>query len=161
MRKHVPVIALALALALGACSGGKEPSASGSPPPTTEEIASYDCLKEHGVAIVRTGSGAPRVDKDEPHDNLPAAAQACEDKAPPRPSPPKIDPKVPAAAREEAQCLRAESVSWYPDPDPATGTYADGAVTSEQSAELRTKHYDAVRKCRQEKGSGDDSVLGG
>ncbi|MFI5827503.1 hypothetical protein ACIA6C_09605 [Streptomyces sp. NPDC051578] len=161
MRKHVPVIVLTLALALSACSGEKEPSASDSPPPTKEEVAYYDCLKDHGVEIVRTDSGAPRVDKTMPHDNLPAAEKACEEKIPPRAPAPPVSAEALAAAREEARCLRAEGISWYPDPNPVTGTYDDRAVTPEQAAELRTKYSDAVGKCRRHKGSGGDGVLGG
>ncbi|MFD9534292.1 hypothetical protein [Streptomyces sp. NPDC060010] len=163
MRKYVPVpvTVLALALVLGACSGGKEPSASDSPPPSREEVAYYDCLKEHGVPIVLLDSGTPRVDKDKPHDNLAAAEKACESKAPKQTPVTKVDPEVLAAAREEARCLRAEGVSWYPDPDPATGTYDPRAVTPEQTAELRTKHAEATRKCRPDKGSGGNGVLGG
>ncbi|MFD9411101.1 hypothetical protein ACFWBN_29315 [Streptomyces sp. NPDC059989] len=159
MRKYVPATALALALALSACSGDKEPSASDSPPPGKAEIAYYDCLEDHGVAIVHTDSGALRVDKDKPLDKLPAAQKACEDKAPTPPSPEKADPKLLAAAQKEAACLRAEGVSWYPDPDPVTGRWPD--FSPEQAAELRTKHIEAVRSCRQERNPGGQSVVGG
>ncbi|MFJ4779857.1 hypothetical protein [Streptomyces sp. NPDC088762] len=162
MRKHATALFFAASVALTACSGDGEPKAGDSPPPSAAEIAYYDCLKEHGVKLTRTDYGAPRVDKDEPSaiKNLPAAQEACKDKVPPQDSPGEVDPGVLAAAREEARCLRAEGVSWYPDPDPATGTYPDGAVTSEQAAELRTKHTDAVRKCRQAKGRADGELGG-
>ncbi|MFE2166153.1 hypothetical protein ACFXB3_13945 [Streptomyces sp. NPDC059447] len=163
MRKYATALFLAASLALTACSGEGEPKASDSPPPTKEDIAYYDCLQANGVKIKHTDYGAPRVDKDDPTalKNLPAAQEACADKAPPMPSHPPVDPKTLALAREEAKCLRAEGVTWYPDPDPNTGTYPEGAVTTEQSSELRTKHGDAVRKCRQEKRPGGDGALGG
>ncbi|MFC9296100.1 hypothetical protein ACFTWH_12140 [Streptomyces sp. NPDC057011] len=162
MRKHVPFIFLAVSLALSACSGGGEPKASDSPPPTKAETAYYDCLGDNGVKITHADGGAPRVDKDDPSvkDKLPAAQEACKDKVPPAPSAPPADPKRLAAALAESKCLREQGVSWYPDPDPVTGKIDDQAMTPEQAVELRTKHMDAMRKCRTSRSS-DDGVLGG
>uniref|UniRef100_A0AAU2JV68 Secreted protein n=1 Tax=Streptomyces sp. NBC_00049 TaxID=2903617 RepID=A0AAU2JV68_9ACTN len=161
MRKHVPVIFLAVSLALSACSGGGEPAASDSPPPTKEEIAYYDCLKGQGVKITHTDYGAPRVDKDDPSSkSISAAQEACKDKIPPPPSPQQADPKTLAAARAESKCLREQGVAWYPDPDPVTGNIDDRAVTPEQMVELKTQHIDALRKCRKDRGD-DGAVLGG
>lgn len=163
MRKYATALFIAASLTLTACSGDGEPRAGDSPPPTKEDIAYYDCLKDHGVKITHTDYGAPRVDKDDPtaRKNLPAAQEACADKQPPMPSRPPADPQLLAIAREEATCLRAEGVTWYLDPDPKTGLYPEGALTTEQASELRTKHTDAVRKCRQEKRPGGGSGLGG
>ncbi|MFD7262527.1 hypothetical protein [Streptomyces sp. NPDC059874] len=162
MRKHVPFIFLAVSLALSACSGGGEPKASDSPPPTKEDIAYYDCLKDNGVKLTHTDYGAPRVDKDDPTaiKNLPAAQEACKDKVPPPRSPEPADPKMLAEAQAESKCLREQGVAWYPDPDPVTGYIDDRAVTSEQMVELKTKHVDALRKCKKDRGS-DNAVLGG
>ncbi|MFD7556000.1 hypothetical protein ACFV9E_15860 [Streptomyces sp. NPDC059835] len=162
MRKYATALFVAASLALTACSGEGEPKASDSPPPTKEEIVYYDCLKANGVKIRHTDYGAPRVNKDDPPslEKLPAAQAACEDKAPPPPSPVPADPKILAASRAEARCLRANGVSWYPDPDPTTGNTAVGAVTSEQAAELRTKHMDAMTKCRAERDAGAADNVG-
>ncbi|MFF4370306.1 hypothetical protein [Streptomyces sp. NPDC001594] len=163
MRKHIPVLLLAMSLALTACSGDEKPSASDSPSPDRAEIAYYDCLREQGLPITHTDSGAPRVDKSKPHtDEKVAAAQAaCERLSPPRPSAGKASPEQLAAAREEARCLRAEGISWYPDPDPVTGTYDDRAVTPEQVVELRTTHSAAVLKCRRDRESAGNGSHGG
>lgn len=163
MRKHVPLVLIAISLALSACSGSGQPSASDSPPPSREEVAYYDCLADHGVKLTRTDYGAPRVDKDDESAkaNMPAAQEACADQAPPRPSPRPADPSVLAAARAESQCLREQGVSWYPDPDPVTGNIDDRAVTPEQAAELRTEHTAALSKCRTDRGSKGNGVLGG
>ncbi|MET9962042.1 hypothetical protein ABZ128_23815 [Streptomyces sp. NPDC006326] len=162
MRKHVPFIFLAVSLALTACSGGGEPSASDSPAPTKEEIAYFDCLKGQGVKITHTDYGAPRVDKDDPSaKKLPAAQEACKDKVPPPHSPEPAAPEVLAAARAESECLREQGVTWYPDPDPVTGDISDRAMTPEQVAELKTKHADALKKCRSERNPGRKAVLGG
>ncbi|MFJ1863862.1 hypothetical protein ACIOD1_04460 [Streptomyces sp. NPDC088097] len=161
MRRHLPVTVFALALAISACSGGKEPSASDSPPPTRAEIAYYDCLKDQGVKISHTDSGAPRVDKDRPVENLAQARKACESKLPPRPGASQAPPEQVAAARAESACLRAEGVAWYPDPDPVTAQVDDRSLTTEQSVELKTRHAAAVKKCRLHQVSDGDSVLGG
>ncbi|WP_329380925.1 hypothetical protein OG625_16105 [Streptomyces sp. NBC_01351] len=162
MRKYATALFIAASLALTACSGDGEPKASDSPPPTKEDIAYHDCLKDNGVKITHTDYGAPRVDKDDPSakENLPAAAEACKDKLPPMPSPQQADPQVIAEARAEAKCLRENGVAWFPDPDPVTGDLNDRAVTPEQMAELKTQHVDALKKCKTNRGS-DNAVLGG
>ncbi|MCX4527444.1 MULTISPECIES: hypothetical protein [unclassified Streptomyces] len=110
---------LVLGISLTGCGGEEEPRASDSPPPTAAEIAYYDCLKKEGVAIVHTDYGAPRVDKSKPWNEK--AHKACEPLVPPVPSPQPVSAGRLAAARKESTCLRAEGVSWYPDPDPVTG----------------------------------------
>ncbi|MFD7262524.1 hypothetical protein [Streptomyces sp. NPDC059874] len=46
-----------------------------------------------------------------------------------------------------SDCMRAEGVSWYPDPDPVTGEFTDRGLTPEQRASLKRNHADALRKC--------------
>ncbi|MFF4320283.1 hypothetical protein [Streptomyces sp. NPDC001568] len=149
MRKHLPVVVLALSLALSACSGEKDPSASASPPPSAAEVAYYDCLKDNGVPVVLLDNGTPRVDKDKPHETLPAAEAACRSKLPAPVSAPPAAPEVLAAAREESQCVRAEGISWYPDPDPVTGATDERSAPAEQTDEARKKYLEATRKCRE------------
>ncbi|MFG2984091.1 hypothetical protein ACGFYQ_23020 [Streptomyces sp. NPDC048258] len=162
MRKYAIALFFAVSLTLTACSGDGEPKASDSPPPTAAEIAYYDCLKGQGIKIVHLDYGAPRVDKDDPSaKNLPAAQEACKDKVPPEPSPVQADPKVLDAARKETACMRAEGVTWYPDPDPVTAEFDDKGLTVEQRGELRTKHRDALLKCKGKAKGGPDGVLGG
>ncbi|MGT2529834.1 hypothetical protein ACU4GG_24110 [Streptomyces nojiriensis] len=112
MRKYATALFVAASLALTACSGEGEPKASDSPPPTKEEIAYYDCLKANGVKIRHTDYGAPRVNKDDPPslEKLPAAQAACEDKAPPPPSPcrPTRRSSLPRVRRPGA-CARTAS----------------------------------------------------
>ncbi|MFG2880468.1 hypothetical protein ACGFYU_36555 [Streptomyces sp. NPDC048337] len=161
--RHFAPLLLICCLSLISCGGGnEEPKASDSPPPTAAEIAYYDCLKDNGVKLTHTDYGAPRVDKDDPSakEKLPAAQEACKDKVPPAPSAPPADPKRLAAARAESKCLRGQGVPWYPDPDLVTGNIDEQAITPEQAVELRTKHMDAMRKCRTSRGS-DNAVLGG
>ncbi|MFF3019809.1 hypothetical protein [Streptomyces sp. NPDC057939] len=149
MRKTLPVVVLALSLALSACSGEKDPSASASPPPGAAEVAYYDCLKDKGVPVVLLDNGTPRVDKDKPHETLPAAEAACRSKLPAPASAAPVTPEVLAAAREESECVRAEGISWYPDPDPVTGTADERSAPAEQTDELRKKYLEATRKCRE------------
>ncbi|MFG2994047.1 hypothetical protein ACGFZK_32935 [Streptomyces sp. NPDC048257] len=141
---------LLICISLTACGGGeKEPKASDSPPPTAEEIAYHDCLKKQGVAIVYTDYGAPRVDKTKPWNE--AAHKACESMLPPRPKPDPVAPEQLAAAQKEAACLRAEGVSWYPDPDPVTAEIDQTKGTPEQWSALKRDHVEALKKCRTHK----------
>ncbi|MFB6615931.1 hypothetical protein ACFCV9_17240 [Streptomyces sp. NPDC056367] len=43
--------------------------------------------------------------------------------------------------------MRAEGVTWYPDPDPVTGEFTDIGMTPEQRASLKRDHADALQKC--------------
>lgn len=141
---------LLLCISLTGCGGGdKEPVESDSPPPTAEEIAYHDCLKKQGVAIVYTDYGAPRVDKSKPWND--EAHRVCAPMLPPPPKPQPAEPARVAAAQKESACLRAEGVSWYPDPDPVTGQIDDRKGTPEQWSALKRDHLDALKKCRPEK----------
>ncbi len=133
-------------MALTGCGGDKEPRASGSPPPTEAEIAYYACLQKEGVAVVHTDSGAPREDKSKPRNE--AAHTACAALVPPPPPPVRAGPDELAAARKESACLRAEGVTWYPDPDPVTAEIDAAGATAEQWATLKQRHVEALRKCR-------------
>ncbi|MER6198189.1 hypothetical protein ABT234_12590 [Streptomyces sp. NPDC001586] len=141
---------LLICISLTGCGGGdNEPEASDSPPPTAEEIAYYDCLKKQGVAIVHTDYGAPREDKSKPWNE--EAHKACEPMLPPRAKPQPAAPEQIAAALKESACLRAEGVSWYPDPDPVTGEIDQTKGTPEQWSALKRDHVDALKKCRTER----------
>ncbi|MFD8631609.1 hypothetical protein [Streptomyces sp. NPDC059533] len=148
VRHFIP--ALLICISLTGCGGEKEPEASDSPPPTAEEIAYYDCLEEQGLPITHTSYGNPRVDKDKPQppEKEAAAKKACEGKLPPPPKPQQATPERLAAARKEAGCLRAEGITWYPDPDPVTAEIDDRKGTPEQWSSLKREHVDALRKCR-------------
>ncbi|MFJ7587103.1 hypothetical protein ACIQZO_06840 [Streptomyces sp. NPDC097617] len=139
-----------LCISLTGCGGGDgEPVASDSPPPTAEEIAYHDCLKKQGQAIVYTDYGAPRVDKSKPWNA--EAHKACESLLPPPAKPQPATPAQVAAARKESACLRAEGVSWYPDPDPVTAQIDERKGTPEQWTALKRDHVDALKKCRPER----------
>lgn len=148
-RHFVPLL-LALSISLTACGGDKkEPEAGDSPPPTSAELAYYDCLKQNGQPVVIRDSGSPREDKDKPWNE--EAHKACESKRPPPPAPATASPERIAAQRKESECLRAEGISWYPDPDPVTGEIDQRSGTGEQWSELKTKRLDALKKCRKER----------
>ncbi|MCY0945233.1 hypothetical protein [Streptomyces antarcticus] len=143
-RHFAPLLLVCIALA--GCGGDKEPLASDSPPPTAAEIAYYDCLKKEGVAVVYTDYGAPREDKSKPWNE--AAHKACASLIPPPPPPVQAGPGELAAARKESACLRAEGITWYPDPNPVTGDVDGSGATAEQWATLKQLHIEALRKCR-------------
>ncbi|MFJ9338455.1 hypothetical protein ACIRP0_04070 [Streptomyces sp. NPDC101733] len=138
---------LLLCVALSGCSGsaGKEPESSDSPPPTAQEIAYFDCLGKQGVKIEYTDYGAPREAKSQTPD--PAAYQACASLTPPPRKPEPATPERLAAVRAESTCLRAEGISWYPDPDPVTAQIDDSAFTAEQVNELKVTRREALMKC--------------
>lgn len=150
MRAHFLAPLLLICVSLTACGGEKnEPHASDSPPPTAEEIAYYDCLKDQGLKIEHTDYGAPRVDKSQPVETIAAAENACVGKLPPRPKPQQAPPGVIAAAQKESACMRAEGVTWWPDPDPVTGEIDQTkGGTEEQWSRFKIDHIDAVKKCR-------------
>ncbi|MCJ1679296.1 hypothetical protein MTF65_18505 [Streptomyces sp. APSN-46.1] len=147
-RHFAPLLVLCISLTGSGCGGGEEPeAASDSPPPTAAEIAYYDCLKKQGVDIVHTDYGAPREDKSKPWNEK--AHTACESLVPPPPPEPvPASPERLAAARKESACLRAEGVSWYPDPDPVTGEISQEGVGAERWSALKREHGDALRTCR-------------
>lgn len=146
MRARHFALLLLVCAALTGCGGDEEPRAIGSPPPTAAEIAYYDCLKKEGVAVVYTDYGSPREDKSKPWNE--AAHQACASMIPPPPAPVRASPEELAAARKESACLRAEGVTWYPDPDPVTAEIDDSGATAEQWATFKQQHIEALRACR-------------
>ncbi|MBT2469530.1 hypothetical protein J7E97_17000 [Streptomyces sp. ISL-66] len=145
-RHFVPLLLLGIPL-VGCGSGGKEPGAEDSPPPTAARAASFDCLKQHGQAVVLRDSGMPAVDKSEPWNE--EAHAACASKLPPPPpSPEPTRPAQLAALRKESACLRADGVTWHPDPDPVKAQIDDRAATTTQWTDLKTKHTPSLQKCR-------------
>ncbi|MEV7525018.1 hypothetical protein [Streptomyces sp. NPDC091371] len=139
---------LLICISLTGCGGDGEPKASDSPPPSAAEIAYYDCLQSQGLKIVHTDHGAPRVDKTQPLEKQAAAEAACAGKLPPPPTPRQASPEAIAAEQKKTDCMRAEGVTWYPDPDPVTGEFTDRGLTEEQRASLKRDHVGALRKCR-------------
>ncbi|MFJ7158398.1 hypothetical protein ACIQUQ_26140 [Streptomyces sp. NPDC101118] len=147
MRLRIVAPFLLMSLSLAACTGEKEPDESDSPPPSAEEIAYHDCLKEQGVKIWHTDYGAPRVDKTQPMEKVLAAQEACKDKLPPGPKPSPASSARMAEAREETACMRREGVAWYPDPDPVTGEFDDRGLTRDQLRSLKTEHAEKMQLC--------------
>ncbi|MFJ8012778.1 hypothetical protein [Streptomyces sp. NPDC096339] len=148
VRHFIP--ALVICVSLTGCGGGSsEPEAGDSPPPSPEEIVYHDCLKKQGVEIVYTDNGTPRVNKDKPWNE--EAHGTCAPLLPP-PVRVAISPERLAAARKVSACLRAEGVTWYPDPDLVTGEVNDTmGGTQEQWSNFKVKHIDALMKCRKDR----------
>lgn len=90
--------------------------------------------------------GAPRVvEKDSPE--YPAAQLACQALRPSR-SPVQAGPQELAAAQRTSDCMRAEGITWYPDPDPVTGEVKQTAGgTPEQWGSLKRDHMETLLKC--------------
>ncbi|MFF4005859.1 hypothetical protein [Streptomyces sp. NPDC001717] len=88
----------------------------------------------------------PREDKTKPWNE--EAHKACEPQLPPNRKPAPVTAEQLAAAQREAECLRAEGVSWYPDPDPVTAEIDQTKATPEQWSALKRDHGEALRKCR-------------
>ncbi|MFD9411104.1 hypothetical protein ACFWBN_29330 [Streptomyces sp. NPDC059989] len=87
------------------------------------------------------------MDKTQPIEKVEAGQRACADKLPPQAAPQQAGPEVIAAGQKKTDCMRAEGVSWYPDPDPVTGEFTDVGLTDEQRGSLKRDHADALRKC--------------
>ncbi|MFG2299159.1 hypothetical protein [Streptomyces sp. NPDC048603] len=149
MRKYLGTLLVALLLPVTACSGEKEPSAKDSPPPSAEEIAYYDCLEKQGLKVETSEGGSPRLDKTAPAEKISAAERACASLLP-KPPERRATAKEISDARKHSACMRAEGISWFPDPDPMSGEY--DTLSNDQVGELKTKHVDALAKCRQGKG---------
>lgn len=151
---------LLLCLALTGCGGGEVPgknSGAGKSgltagPTATPSLAAadlpfYTCMQQHGMTVSYGENGAPHfVEKDSPQ--YPDAQKACLSLLPPLPSPVRASPQELAAARAASECMRAQGISWYPDPDPVTGEVHQGeGGTSEQWQSLKKDHLDAYRTC--------------
>ncbi|MEV7416863.1 hypothetical protein [Streptomyces sp. NPDC089919] len=97
--------------------------------------------------MVETDSGAPIVDKTQPVARIAAAERACRAQLPPPPAPRPASAERMARARAETTCMRREGVTWYPDPDPATGEFDDRGLNREQLHSLKTDHAEQLRRC--------------
>lgn len=154
LRDFSPLLLVCVALTGCGDEEGRRVNGEATPGPTASptsslaaaEIPFYACMEQHGLALVRTEDGAPRVaDKDDPR--FGEANKACAPLLPSRP-PVQAAPQELAAALKASECMRAQGVDWYPDPDPVTGEVNQAtAGTAEQWATLKKDHIDAFRKC--------------
>ncbi|MEV7612862.1 hypothetical protein [Streptomyces sp. NPDC089799] len=149
MRKYLGTVLVALLLPVAACSGEKEPSAKDSPPPSAEEIAYYDCLEKKGLKVEISEGGSPRLEKTESVEEITAAERACASLLP-EPPERRATARELSDARNYTACMRAEGISWFPDPNPVSGEF--DTLSNDQVAELKTEHVDVLAKCRRGKG---------
>jgi hypothetical protein len=142
------VVALVVALGLAGCgkgsNGGGVATVSGAgaggqadgakPTPTLSMqdamLKFAQCMREHGVDMkdpdvdedghfaIKIGGGPGTPANKEKVD---AAMKACRQYMPNGGEPPKADPEMAAKMRKMAECMRANGVPNYPDPDPETG----------------------------------------
>jgi hypothetical protein len=121
-----------IATANGAAAG----SNTASPKPTAtlsaeDAMLKYaQCMRDHGVDMkdpqtdgeghfsiqIGGGPGSP-ANKDK----VDAAMEACKSFMPNGGEPPKRDPEMAAKMQKMAECMRANGVPSFPDPDPETG----------------------------------------
>jgi hypothetical protein len=140
-------VPLVVALGLAGCGkGGKgegvasavgaNGAAVGATPKPSASVDMQDamlkfaqCMRDHGVqmddpqvdgeghfGIQIGGKGGP-ADKTK----MDAAMQACQRYMPNGGEPPKMDPAMAEKMRKMAECMRANGVPDFPDPDPETG----------------------------------------
>ncbi|MEV4535675.1 hypothetical protein AB0J82_17790 [Asanoa sp. NPDC049518] len=137
MRRTLLVPLLALGLGLAACdsagatpgvasAGGGTPGASASAAPADDEErgrAFAACMREHGVDMPdpqpgsKVGITLDKVDKSK----VLAAVDACRDLMPGGGKDVKLDPDQLERQRALAECMRANGVPDFPDPDPDGG----------------------------------------
>ncbi|MET9463426.1 hypothetical protein ABZY44_01145 [Streptomyces sp. NPDC006544] len=125
---------------------GASPGSRANPSAVAAEMPFYRCMEEHGLTLAYRDSGIPRVvEEDGPR--FAAAQETC---LPLRPSrtPVQAAPRDLTAARMASECMRAQGIDWYPDPDPVTGeiNQAAGGTPAQWSA-LKQDHMDAMLKC--------------
>ncbi|WP_329377861.1 hypothetical protein OG625_08370 [Streptomyces sp. NBC_01351] len=136
-----------------------QPSPSDGPPAGEAELKYFDCLKKNGLAVETTDAGEPRLAKTDPEAKVAAAEKACA-ALKPAGAPQQINPEQLAKEQQWADCLRRQGLGWVPDPNPSTGVLE---LTPQQSADLKTKHTNALRECQSDaaKKNTGPGVVGG
>jgi len=121
----LPVLLVALAVAVAACSGGSRKAGgrgagpSGSPPSYQNF---FSCMRQHGVNLPDPDPGSDNVTIAPPPGSQAVwgpALQACQQYLPGGVNA-ATDPQQLEALRQYAQCMRAHGVD-SSDPDPNTG----------------------------------------
>ncbi|MEV4621697.1 hypothetical protein AB0J74_23680 [Asanoa sp. NPDC049573] len=136
VKRWLAVPLLALGLGLTACSGAAKPAvatagggaatAGPSPSAVSDEERGRrftECMREHGVDLPdpqpggKLGASLDGVDKDKVF----AAVDACREFMPNGGADAKLDPGQLDRQRAFAECMRANGVPDFPDPDPEGG----------------------------------------
>jgi hypothetical protein len=159
MKKFAIPLLLLATVALGACGGTEEKSATPAPSKSADQInqlrAYAKCMRENGVDMPDPdGDGvlrAPAVKAGSPIDKkMETASEKCLPLLPADVggAPQKMTPEDLAKARALAKCMRENGVPEYPDPDPETGAFA----LPEKQLDV-TKLQAAGKKCGGESAS--------
>ncbi|SNT65770.1 hypothetical protein SAMN05421812_12641 [Asanoa hainanensis] len=159
MRRTLAVPLLVLGLGLAACdsagatpgvasAGGGAPSASAAAPSGDEERgrAFAACMREHGVDMPdpqpgsKLGIELDKLDKDKVLD----AVDACRDLMPGGGKDVKLNPDQLERQRALAECMRANGVPDFPDPDPDGGAAVREYILDKHDADVLA----ALETCR-------------
>jgi len=159
MRRTLAVPLLVLALGLAACdsadatpgvasAGGGTPSASAGAAVDDEERgrAFAQCMREHGVEMPDPQPGAKigieleKLDKDK----VLGAVDACRSLMPGGGKDVKLNPDQLERQRALAECMRANGVADFPDPDPDGGAAVREYILDKHDDDVLA----ALEKCR-------------
>jgi hypothetical protein len=88
------------------------------------------CMRANGIdvpdPVVKDGGTSFNMPDGVPKAKVDAANKACAQYNPAEAAPPKQDPKVLAAVRKMAQCMRDHGIAKFPDPGPDGGLTISG-----------------------------------
>jgi hypothetical protein len=161
----LPGLLLALALTIGACSGGDKGSgvaslggdkptattSAGSQDPRQKALAYARCMRQHGIDMPDPKFDAPGhmtqglpagVGPDDP--KFKAADQACKQYSPNAGAPEKLDPQTQQQLLAFARCMRQHGID-IPDPKPGGGIDMRGSTASPDSPKFKA----ADQACQQ------------
>ncbi len=158
MRRTLAVPLLVLGLGLAACdnagatpgvasAGGGTPSASAAAADDEERGRAFaQCMREHGVEMPDPQPGAKigieleKLDKDKVF----GAVDACRDLMPGGGKDVKLNPDQLERQRALAECMRANGVADFPDPDPDGGAAVREYILDKHDDDVLA----ALEKCR-------------
>lgn len=150
-RAGLLTLALFAALSLTACaasttaevasikedSGSQQEASDAQPDPAADQLEFYGCLRENGFNAPDPEPNKPghiEVPADMPDDEIDAIIAECEEAAGLQQMDSGPRPEDMAAAREFSECMRANGIEAFPDPEADGGHYFDLPMDDEFDA---------------------------